>query len=60
VDLAVHWALSRPEIFVITASDVALAAKMLDVADRFGVSQAPTDEMMQQLVERVGMEPLFV
>ncbi|GHO90698.1 oxidoreductase [Reticulibacter mediterranei] len=60
VDLAVHWALSRPEIFVITASDVVLAAKMLDAADRFNVSQVPTDEAMQQMVERVGMEPLFV
>jgi aryl-alcohol dehydrogenase-like predicted oxidoreductase len=60
VDLAVHWALSRPEIFVITASDAALAAKMLEAADRFDASQVPTDEAMQQMVERVGMEPLFV
>jgi predicted aldo/keto reductase-like oxidoreductase len=60
VDLAVHWALSRPEIFVITASDVSLAAKMFASADRFDASPVPTDEAMQQMVKRIGMEPLFV
>jgi aryl-alcohol dehydrogenase-like predicted oxidoreductase len=60
IDLAVHWALAHPGIFVITASDVKLAAKMLDAADRFDARQVPTDEDMQRMVERMGMEPLFV
>lgn len=60
IDLAVHWALGHPGIFVITASDVGLAAKMLDAADRFDAGQVPTDEEMQGMVERMGMEPLFV
>ncbi len=60
IDRAVHWALGRPGIFVITASDAGLAAKMLDAADRFDAGQIPTDEEMQAMVERMGMEPLFV
>jgi aryl-alcohol dehydrogenase-like predicted oxidoreductase len=60
IDLAVHWALARPGIFVITASDAGLAEKMLEAADRFDAGQIPADEDMQRMVERMGMEPLFV
>ncbi|MGZ3637590.1 MAG: aldo/keto reductase, partial [Ktedonobacterales bacterium] len=61
IDLAVHWALKRPGIFLNTASDLALLPKVLDAASRFQPGQDdPTDEAMQALVARVGMVPLFV
>jgi aryl-alcohol dehydrogenase-like predicted oxidoreductase len=58
IDLAVHWALGRLGIFVITAGDVNLLPRVLDAAERF--SEQPTDSEMQALVERREMEPLFV
>jgi aryl-alcohol dehydrogenase-like predicted oxidoreductase len=60
IDLAVHWALSRPGIFVITAGDVNLLPKVLDAAQRFSASSAPSEAEMRGLVERLSMEPLFV
>ncbi|MGZ6306936.1 MAG: aldo/keto reductase, partial [Ktedonobacterales bacterium] len=61
IDLAVHWVLKRPGIFLNTASDLALLPKVLDAASRFQPGQDdPTDEAMQALVARVGMVPLFV
>ena len=59
IDLAVHWALARPSIFVITTGDVNLLPKILDAAERFP-GQAPSQQVMQQLVEEQKMEPLFV
>src|SRR5918911_1332948 len=50
IDLAVHWALGRPGIFVITTGDVKLLPRVLDAAERF--SERPSDSAMQQLVER--------
>ncbi len=58
IDLAVHWALGRLGIFVITAGDVNLLPRVLDAAERF--SEQPADSEMQALVERREMEPLFV
>jgi aryl-alcohol dehydrogenase-like predicted oxidoreductase len=59
IDLAVHWALSRRGIFVITTGDVGLLPKILDAAERFR-GEAPSGEAMQQLVHEHHMEPLFV
>jgi aryl-alcohol dehydrogenase-like predicted oxidoreductase len=59
IDLAVHWAMARPGIFVITTGDVHLLPKILDAAERFS-GQAPSDQAMQQLVQEHNMEPLFV
>jgi len=58
IDLAVHWVLGRPGIFLNTASDVTLLPKVLDAAERF--QARPSDEQMQRLVESRSMEPLFV
>jgi aryl-alcohol dehydrogenase-like predicted oxidoreductase len=58
IDAAVHWALGRPGIFVITTGDVNLLPKVLDAAERF--EQRPSDGDMQSLVRRLEMEPLFV
>jgi aryl-alcohol dehydrogenase-like predicted oxidoreductase len=58
IDQAVHWALGRPGIFVISSGDVNLLPKFLDAAERF--STRPSDADMQRMVERLQMEPLFV
>src|SRR5918911_2652616 len=50
IDLAVHWALARPGIFVITTGDVNILPRVLDAAERFS-GQAPSDEAMQRLVQ---------
>jgi aryl-alcohol dehydrogenase-like predicted oxidoreductase len=55
---AVHWALGRAGIFVISAGDVRLLPRVLEAAERF--ERAPSDEEMRGLVEGRQMEPLFV
>ncbi|MBV9543941.1 MAG: aldo/keto reductase [Chloroflexi bacterium] len=60
IDLAIHWALGRPGIFVISAGDVNLLPKVLDAAERFEQTQRPPDSAMQALVEKLEMVPLFV
>jgi aryl-alcohol dehydrogenase-like predicted oxidoreductase len=58
IDLAVHWVLGRPGVFLNTASDVNLLPKVLDAAERF--SARPTDAQMEQLSRERSMAPLFV
>jgi aryl-alcohol dehydrogenase-like predicted oxidoreductase len=58
IDLAVHWVLGRPGVFLNTVGDVHVLPKVLDAADRF--AQRPTDAQMETLVRRDQMEPLFV
>ncbi len=58
IDLAVHWALKQPGIFLNTVGDINLLPKVLEAASRF--QTGPSDEEMQALVERLKMEPLFV
>ncbi len=61
IDLAVHWVLKRPGIFLNTVGDIHLLPKVLDAASRWQEgSAAPTDEQMQALATRLGMVPLFV
>ena len=60
IDRAVHWVLSRPGIFLNTVGDVALLPKVLDAASRFEGSATPTKQEMQDMVGRLGIEPLFV
>jgi aryl-alcohol dehydrogenase-like predicted oxidoreductase len=57
VDLATHWALSRPGVFVNTAGDIHVLPKVLDAASRF--EKAPSDLEMQQLVKATQAEPLW-
>ena len=57
IDLAVRFVLARPGIFLNTASDIDLLAKILDAADRGGPS--PSAEEMEDLVRRREMAPLF-
>jgi aryl-alcohol dehydrogenase-like predicted oxidoreductase len=61
IDLAVHWVLKQPGIFLNTVGDIHVLPKVLDAASRFRVdASGPTDEQMQALVVRLGMVPLFV
>lgn len=58
IDLAVHWVLSRPGVFLNTVGDVTLLPKVLDAADRF--TRAPDAAAMREAVARLEMIPLFV
>jgi aryl-alcohol dehydrogenase-like predicted oxidoreductase len=57
IDLAVHWVLGRPGVFLNTAGDVTLLPKVLDAASRYEVR--PPDEAMDDLLARRGLAPLF-
>jgi hypothetical protein len=54
----VHWVLSRPGIFLNTASDLRLLESTLDAAERFG--EAPAAGDIHEAWTRLGVEPLFV
>jgi aryl-alcohol dehydrogenase-like predicted oxidoreductase len=58
IDVALHWALGDPGIFVISTGDVNLLPRVLDAAERF--EARPGDADVQRMVERLQMEPLFV
>jgi aryl-alcohol dehydrogenase-like predicted oxidoreductase len=58
IDAAVHWALSRPRIFVASTGDINLMPKVLDAATRF--VSAPAEETMREQRTRLDMVPLFV
>src|SRR6266516_5736109 len=53
IDMAVHWVLKQPGIFLNTAGDIALLPKVLDAAKRF--QAGPSDEDMQAMVARLNM-----
>jgi aryl-alcohol dehydrogenase-like predicted oxidoreductase len=57
IDLAVHWVLGRPEVFLNTVGDVALLPKVLDAASRY--ESRPPDEVMEGLIAERGLLPLF-
>jgi hypothetical protein len=58
IDLAVHWVLGRPDVFLNTVSDVSLLPRVLEAAARF--EGRPSDHEMRGLVAQEEMEPLFV
>jgi predicted aldo/keto reductase-like oxidoreductase len=58
IDLAVHWILGNPQVFLNTAGDIHVLPKVLDAASRF--EQRPDDTQMQALQARREMAPLFV
>jgi len=58
IDLAVHWVLARPGIFLNTIGDVVLLPRVLDAADRF--TSAPGDAAMREAAARLRAVPLFV
>ncbi len=59
---AVHWVLSRPNLFLNTTSDATLLKILLDAASRFDSATADAQTLDQQVAEnaeRFGQEPLF-
>jgi aryl-alcohol dehydrogenase-like predicted oxidoreductase len=58
VELAVHWVLGRPEVFLLTTGDVELLPLLLDAAERF--TRRPADDEMAALAARAEAAPLFV
>lgn len=57
IDLAVHWVLGQPGIFLNTAGDIHLLPKVLDAASRY--ESRPSDAQMQALIAAQDMAPLF-
>ena len=57
IDLAMHWVLGNPQVFLNTAGDINLLPLILDSAHRF--ASRPADHQMQELSERLQMKPLF-
>ena len=58
IDLAVHWVLGRPEVFLLTTGDTEILPRLLDAAERF--EERPADERLAALAAERGIEPLFV
>lgn len=58
IDLAVHWLLGRPGVFLNTVGDIHVLPKVLDAASRF--QTRPSEAQMAELVRAQQMEPLFV
>jgi aryl-alcohol dehydrogenase-like predicted oxidoreductase len=59
IALAVHWVLGREGVFLNTAGDVNLLPLVLAAAEEF-TGEPPSDERMDELVQRHALRPLFV
>ena len=57
IELAVHWLLGNPQVFINTAADLNLMPHVLRAAHTY--ETRPSDEQMQALAERLKMAPLF-
>ncbi len=57
IDLAVHWVLSQPQLFLNTVGDIHLLPKVLDAAARY--EHGPSQAEMKNMLERVGVQPIF-
>ena len=57
IDRAVHWALSRTQVFVNSASDVGLLERVLRAAESFG--EATEEVSMEPIVASREMAPIF-
>jgi hypothetical protein len=58
IDLAVHWVLGRPGVFLNTVGDIHVLPLALDAAERF--QRRPSEEAMAAMAEAQTLEPLFV
>lgn len=59
VDLAIHWALAHPGVFINTSGDITILPLMLDAASRFDPAKVPGEAQMQALVAAADAEPLW-
>ena len=57
IDQAVHWVLGHEGMFLNSAGDIHLMPRVLSAAERFNT--APTDDQMQAMVNKLGMQSLF-
>jgi aryl-alcohol dehydrogenase-like predicted oxidoreductase len=57
IDLAVHWVLGRPGVFLNTAGDVELLPRVLDAAER--LASRPSDHELEELLVHRRLVPLF-
>lgn len=57
IDLAIHWALARPGVFLNTAGDIHILPKVLDAAKRF--KGKPSDEQMEAMLKEQEAAPLW-
>jgi aryl-alcohol dehydrogenase-like predicted oxidoreductase len=57
IDLAVHWVLGHPQVFLNTVGDVTLLPKVFDAAERLGAQ--PSDEQVAEQIRRLQMSNLF-
>jgi predicted aldo/keto reductase-like oxidoreductase len=57
IDLAVHWVLGHPQVFLNTVGDVKVVPKVFDAAERF--QAAPSSEAMTSQLSRKQMSHLF-
>ncbi len=57
IDLAVHWVLGEPQVFLNSVADIHLLPRVLDAAERF--QGKPSDAAMRSLLEKAQMAPLF-
>lgn len=57
IDLAVHWVLGHPQVFLNTVGDVNVVPKVFDAAERF--QAAPSSEAMASQLSRKQMSHLF-
>ena len=58
IDLAVHWVLDNPAVFLNTVGDIHVLPKVLDAANRF--IGGPSEKQMAELSRALNLQPLFV
>jgi aryl-alcohol dehydrogenase-like predicted oxidoreductase len=58
IDLAVHWVLANPQVFLNTVGDVQVLPKVLAAASRFQAK--PAEDTMRAQATRLAMSPLFI
>ncbi len=58
IDLAVHWVLGHPDVFLNTVGDINILPRVLDAASRF--VDRPTEEEMAALSVKLHLQPLFI
>ena len=57
IDLAIHWALARPGVFINTAGDIHILPMILDAAKRF--QAGPSDAQMDAMLREQEAAPLW-
>ena len=57
IDLAVHWVLGEPDVFLNSAGDLELLPRVLDAAERF--SARPGDDELARMADALRLSTLF-